>query len=128
MGQLTPITLEDGTIIYIEAIENTSPASDVGIPKTPTETDNPKRGGVFLDPQKQLPQTFQAIESTIRAYTTYTLRAFKSVAIAEVSEVTLKFGVNISSEAGVPYIANAKGGCNMEITVKCEFPKQSPNA
>lgn len=123
MGQLTPISLEDGTTIYIEAIESTSSASDVVIPKSPTESDNPKRGGVFIDPQKQLPQTFQAIESTIRAYTTYTLRAFKNVAIAEVSEVTLKFGVNISSEAGIPYIANAKGGCNMEITVKCDFPK-----
>jgi len=124
MGQLTPITLEDGTTIYIEAIENTSPASDVVIPKSPIETNNPKRGGIFPDPQNQLPQTFQAIEGTIRAYTTYTLRAFKNVAIAEVSEVTLKFGVNISSEAGIPYIANAKGGCNMEITVKCEFPKK----
>ena len=47
------------------------------------------------------------------------------MAIAEVSEVTLKFGVNISSEAGIPYIANAKGVCNMEITVKCEFPKKA---
>ena len=124
MGQLTPISLEDGTTIYIEAIENTSPASEVVIPKSPIETDNPKRGGIFPDPQNQLPQIFQAIEGTIRAYTTYTLRAFKNVAIAEVSEVTLKFGVNISSEAGIPYIANAKGGCNMEITVKCEFPKR----
>lgn len=122
MVQLTPIALEDGTTIYIEAIENASLASDVVIPRSPIENDNPKRGGVFLDPQKQLPQTFQAIEGTIRAYTTYTLRAFKNVAIAEVSEVILKFGVNISSEAGVPYIANAKGSCNMEITVKCEFP------
>ncbi len=125
MGQLTPISLEDGTTIYIEAIENTSPASDVVIPKSPIETNDPKRGSIFPDPQNRLPQTFQAIEGTIRAYTTYTLRAFKNVAIAEVSEVTLKFGVNISSEAGIPYIANAKGGCNMEITVKCEFPKKA---
>ena len=125
MGQLTPIILEDGTTIYIEAIESTSPVSDLVIPVNPIETDNPKRGGIFPDQQQQLPQTFQAIESTIRAYTTYTLRAFKNVAIAEVSEVTLKFGVNISSEAGIPYIANAKGGCNMEITVKCEFPKKA---
>ena len=125
MGQLTPIILEDGTTIYIEAIESTSPVSDLVIPANPVESDNPSRGGIFPDPQQQLPQTFQAIESTIRAYTTYTLRAFKNVAIAEVSEVTLKFGVNISSEAGIPYIANAKGGCNMEITVKCEFPKRA---
>jgi Trypsin-co-occurring domain 1 len=90
MGQLTQISLEDGTTIYIEAIENTSPESDVVIPKSPIEIDNPRRGGIFPDPQQQLPQTFQAIESTIRAYTTYTLRAFKNVAIAEVSDTTWK--------------------------------------
>jgi hypothetical protein len=118
MGQLTPILLEDDTRIYIEATEGTSPE-----PANPTrDMDNPKRDGAFLDPQIRTPQNFQAIESTIRAYTTYTLRAFKSVAISEVSEVTLKFGVNLSSEAGIP--ANAKGGCNLEITVKCEFPKR----
>jgi hypothetical protein len=50
--------------------------------------------------------------------------ALFGVATAEVSEVTLKFGVNLSSEAEIPYIANAKGGCNLDITVKCEFPKQ----
>jgi hypothetical protein len=126
MGQLTPITLEDGTTIYIEAIDNTTTTPGVVTPNNPTTAgEEPKRGGVFIgDPHKQVPQTFRAIEQTIRAYTTYTLNAFKNVAIAEVSEVTLKFGVNISSEAGVPYIANAKGGCNMEITVKCEFPKK----
>ncbi len=127
MGQLTPIILEDGTTIYIEAIDNTSTTSGVVVPNNPTTAgEEPKRGGVFInDPHKQVPQTFQAIEQTIRAYTTYTLNAFKNVAIAEVSEVTLKFGVNISSEAGVPYIANAKGGCNLEIKVKCEFPKKA---
>ncbi len=126
MGQLTPITLEDGTTIYIEAIDNLSSTPSVVVPNSPTD-DNPKRGGgiVFGETPKQLPQTFQAIEHTIRAYTTYTLNAFKNVAIAEVSEVTLKFGINVSSEAGIPYIANAKGGCNMEITVKCEFPKKT---
>ena len=88
--------------------------------------DNAPRGPVIIgEPPKQTAQTFEAIEHTVRTYTTYTLNAFKQVAIAEVSEVTLKFGVNISSEAGIPYIANAKGGCNMKITVKCEFPKKT---
>ena len=126
MGQLAPIILEDGTTIYIEASDDTSSTPSVVVPNKPTE-DNPKRGGgiVFDHPPKQLPQTFQAIEQTVRAYTTYTLNAFKNVASSEIREVTLKFGVNISSEAGIPYIANAKGGCNMEITVKCEFPKKA---
>lgn len=134
MGRLTPITLEDGTTIYIEAIDNPSSPAGVGDP-IPSSDDNPKRGGgiVFNPPPQPVPPTFQAIEHTIRAYTTHTLNAFRSGARsesgssgqAEVTEVTLKFAVNISSEAGIPYIANAKGGCNMEITVKCEFPKKT---
>ena len=123
MGQLTPITLDDGTTIYIEAIENT--ASGVLVPGKPIGMGDPKRGLFTDEPQKQITQNFQAIEHTIRAYTLYTLNAFKGAAIAEVSEVTLKFGINISSEAGVPYIANAKGGCNLEINVKCQFPKKA---
>ncbi|MBD2033865.1 hypothetical protein H6F76_02200 [Leptolyngbya sp. FACHB-321] len=125
MGQLTPITLADGTTIYIEATDDTAtPRGDV-VRGAPYD-DNAPRGPVIIgEPPKQIAQTFEAIEHTVRAYTTYTLNAFKQVAIAEVSEVTLKFGVNISSEAGIPYIANAKGGCNMEITVKCEFPKKT---
>jgi len=123
MGQLTPITLDDGTTIYIEAIENT--ASGVLVPDKPIGTSDPRRGLFTDEPQKQITQNFQAIEHTIRAYTLYTLNAFKGAAIAEVSEVTLKFGINISSEAGVPYIANAKGGCNLEINVKCQFPKKA---
>jgi hypothetical protein len=47
------------------------------------------------------------------------------VEIDKISEVTIKFGANVSSEAEVPYIANAKGDSNMEITVKCECPKQA---
>lgn len=123
MGQLTPITLDDGTTIYIEAIENT--ASGILVPDKPIGTSDPKRGLFTDEPQKQITQNFQAIEHTIRAYTLYTLNAFKGAAIAEVSEVTLKFGINISSEAGVPYIANAKGGCNLEINVKCQFPRKA---
>ena len=123
MGQLTPITLDDGTTIYIEAIENT--ASGVLVPDKSIGKGDPKRGLFTDEPHKQITQNFQAIEHTIRAYTLYTLNAFKGAAIAEVSEVTLKFGINISSEAGVPYIANAKGGCNLEINVKCQFPKKA---
>jgi hypothetical protein len=40
-------------------------------------------------------QSFQAIEGTIRAYTIYTLNAFKKVAIANVDKVTLEFGIKL---------------------------------
>jgi hypothetical protein len=114
MGQLTPIELEDGTVIYIEAAEKTTPGLT-----------NPQRGLFPDDPQKQITQSFQAIEGTIRAYTTHTLNAFRNLAIAEVSEVNLKFGVNINATSGVPYIAAGSAGCNVEISVKCVFPQKS---
>ncbi len=85
MAQIIPIELEDGNLIYMEAQEDSKQLS------------NPKRDLLNpVDPQK-LPQPFQAIEQTIRAYTTSTLNTFKTLAIAEVSEVSLKFGVKINA-------------------------------
>lgn len=63
-------------------------------------------------------------QAAVRHYTTYTLGAFKNLAISAVGKVTLKLGVNVSSEAGVSHLANAKSGCNTEITVKCAFLKK----
>ncbi|MGH2415242.1 MAG: CU044_2847 family protein [Brasilonema sp.] len=56
---------------------------------------------------------------------TITLRAFKNLAIAEISEVELKFGVSVDVLTGIPYIADGKAGCNLNITVKCLFPKKA---
>jgi Trypsin-co-occurring domain 1 len=123
MGQLIPVELEDGTIIHIEATE-TNPAPGMGQPQS-SDPNDPKRGLFPAEPAQQITQNFQAIESTVRAYTNYTLRAFKNLAIAEVSEVELKFGVSVDVRTGVPYIADGKAGCNLDITVKCVFPKKT---
>lgn len=48
MGQVTPIILEDGTTIYIEAIDNTSTTPSAVVPNNPTTAgEEPKRGGVW---------------------------------------------------------------------------------
>lgn len=112
MAQIIPIELEDGTLIYIEAQEQKQSRPD------------PKRGINTPDPEP-LPQKFKAIEQTVRAYTTYTLGAFKGLAIAEISEVNLEFGVKINATSGVPFIASGTGECNVKISVKCTFPKLS---
>jgi hypothetical protein len=44
------------------------------------------------------------MQGTIRAYTSYTLNAFKQMAEANVDMVTLAFGVKVAGEAGVSYI------------------------
>jgi hypothetical protein len=66
MAQLTPIQLEDGTIIYIEATEAVS-APVVSSPGTSEESGRVSKGG---EPsQGMMIQSFKAIEGTIRAYT-----------------------------------------------------------
>lgn len=67
-------------------------------------------------------QNFRAIQGTIRAYTIYTLSAFKKMAIANVKKVTLEFGIELGGEAGVPYVTKGTAKSNLKITVECSFP------
>ena len=142
MVQLTPIQLEDGTTIYIEATENVSvPAAEQFELDTDESSDEQtaKEKGVVdtinrslrdrLKQQtdsieKQATQSFQALESTIQAYTTFTLNALKKVAIANIDEVTLEFGIELGGEAGVPYVTKGTAKSNLKITVKCSFPQE----
>jgi hypothetical protein len=111
MSQIIPIELEDGTVIYMETSEDG---------RQPGE---PKRGLIPTEPQKQVAQHFQEIQKTVRAYTAYTLAAFKNLVIAEVSEVNLEFGVKVNVTSGIPFIASGTADCNVKISVKCIFPK-----
>ncbi|MEB3182475.1 MAG: CU044_2847 family protein [Nostocaceae cyanobacterium] len=127
MTKLTPIQLDDNTVIYIEATE------DVEIPEVSTEelVEEEEEESLTckgINPEvarKQMAQNFQAIQGTIRAYTVYTLNAFKQVAIANVDKVTLEFGIELGGEAGVPYVTKGTAKSNMKITVECSFPKQN---
>ncbi len=132
MAQLTPIELEDGTIIYIEATENvTAPSVEASISDQEEEvTRGDQQKGwkkALSHPQERAVQNFQAIEGTIRAYTNYTLSAFKKVASANVDKVTLEFGIKISGEAGVSYVTKGTAESNLKITVECSFPNSTAN-
>jgi hypothetical protein len=128
MTKLTPIILEDNTVIYIETTEDVEaplvkreePAEDE---EEETTTDYVIRTPTQL--QKQLAQNFQDIQKTIHAYTVYTLNAFKKVAIANVDKVTLEFGIELGGEAGVPYVTKGTAKSNLKITVECSFPKET---
>lgn len=124
MSQLIPVRLDDATIIYIEATE------DVNFPLVTEEQSADEeeeiisdKAGKTTDIQVQMLQNFQAVQGTIRAYTVYTLNAFKKVAIANVDKVTLEFGIELGGEAGVPYVTKGTAKSNLKITVECSFPK-----
>jgi len=126
MTKLTPIILEDNTVIYIETTENVE-APPVK-PEEPAEEEEETTTDYNLNPaqlQQQLAQNFQDIQKTIRAYTLYTLNAFKKVAIANVDKVTLEFGIEVGGEAGVPYVTKGTAKSNLKITVECSFPEQT---
>ncbi|BAZ42707.1 hypothetical protein NIES4101_86770 [Calothrix sp. NIES-4101] len=127
MTKLTPVQLDDNTIIYIEASE------DVNI--SPVVSEEEEEEGLDekgMNPEairKQMVQNFQAIQGTIRAYTVYSLNAFKQMPVsnANVDKVTLEFGIELGGEAGVPYVTKGTAKSNMKITVECSFPKEKEN-
>jgi Trypsin-co-occurring domain 1 len=125
MTRLTPIQLDDGTIIYVEA------TNDVNTPVVRTEESSEEEEaltdkGMGADAvRKQLMQDFQAIEGTIRAYTICSLNAFKKVPIPNVEKVTLEFGIKIGGEAGIPYVTKGTAESNLKITAECSFPNQA---
>lgn len=127
MTQLTPIKLDDDTIIYIESTE------DIDIPPISSETSTDEEEEEGLDDKgnispeklrKQLVQHAQIIESTIRAYTIIGLNAFKKRAIPNVDKVTLEFGIELGGEAGIPYVTKGTAKSNLKVTVECSLPKQ----
>lgn len=118
MPQLIPTELEDGTIIYFQVDEPAvTPSSPIrGFPLDANAQAAAKEKAV---------QSFHAMQSLVRGYTVNTLNAFRNLGSAEVSEVTLEFGVSLDAKAGVPFIASGGASSNLKITVKCVFPKKA---
>ena len=127
MTQLVPIRLDEDTIIYIEVTEDVeTPEMDSEITDDDEEEESLVGKGRKVNAvRQQMMQNFKAIEGTIRAYTIYTLAAFKKVAIADVRKVTLEFGLEIGGEAGVPYITKGTAKSNLKVTVECGFSDSS---
>jgi Trypsin-co-occurring domain 1 len=114
MARIIPLELEDGSKIYVEAtVEDNVESSE--LPDTTSGVRRSKGGEVTV-------AKFQVVEDTIRAYTQYTLNAFKQLALANVEKVTLEFGFKVSGEAGIPYITKGTAESNLKITVQCTFP------
>lgn len=130
MPKLQAIAMDDGTVIFMEAVDT------VNVPAVVEEAveEEVQRGGHkgmgdrAAKAAGQMAESFTHIQNTIKTYTKYTLNAFRDAALADVKKVTLEFGVNVSGEGGVPYIATGTVGCNIKVTVECAFPeRQAPS-
>ncbi|MEC4896042.1 MAG: CU044_2847 family protein [Oscillatoria sp. PMC 1051.18] len=127
MTQLTPIQLEDGTVIYIEAQENIAVTDSVPVTDDEEELTRDDLGGAAKGwGQNRGIPNFEAVENTIKAYTNYTLNAFKKVAAGNIDKVTLKFGIKVGGKTGIPYVTEGTAESNLKITVECSFPNEEP--
>lgn len=139
MTQLIPMQVDENTIIYIEITETNSP--HISKPLTSATEEEQLQGKSLsqtvsnlrqrFSSQNQTTETivnsFNAIENTIRAYTNYTLNAFKKGVSANVDKVTLEFGITLGGEMGVPYVTKGTAESSLKITVECSFPEQKEN-
>ena len=128
MSKIVPVQLDNGTVLYIEAQDDAE--APVVTPQSPSEDAGEQRrsgakgiGDLRMLPRPTPTQSMQMVQSTIRTYTVYCLNAFKNCGAANVDEVTLEFGINLSADAGIPYIASGKAQSNLKITVKCSYNK-----
>jgi hypothetical protein len=133
MTQLTPIQLDDDTVIYLETQTNIELESQPVPPKEVTREFTrgdfgkvDKGLGDILNKEINLSpqQSFKNIEGTIRAYTNHTLNAFKNIADANINKVTLEFGIKVGGKAGIPYVTEGTAESNLKITVECSFPSE----
>ena len=110
-----PITLDDGTTIYIEAAER----SDVPSAPVANEPGGTRvaKGALSAGLQRQLP----TVKNTITQYTRYVLNAFRELGSGNVDKVNLQFGLKIAGSSGVPYITEGSAEANLQITVECSF-------
>ena len=107
------IEQEDGEILVIEISESEGDQ----ISNTTNKNDRESKGF-----KEDTIKNLQDVHETIRFYTKYAIGAFKNLGDAQVEEVTLKFGLKIGGEAGIPILTKASAESNFEISVKCKFP------
>ena len=119
--KLAPLFIDKDTVVYIEITEEVEATGGVTILSTPEvgeeEEEAANEKGLREDFQKHI----QDLQSTIFAYTNYSLAAFKKVAMANVDKVTLEFGIEIGGETGIPYVTKGTAKSNLKIQVECSF-------
>ena len=108
------------------AFEEHKEVYEVTIDETATsEDDSPfdEQRGIGSETMNRMQQARQLI----RNYAIYAVTAFKDFGAAEVEEVTLKFSIKMGGKTGIPYISEGSAESNLEIEVKCKFPKSPTN-
>ncbi len=126
MATIQPFEFQDPDgNTYTVLIEGTAapvPSED----QLKTGDDNGREEYGLVDDAKE---HFRRVHGMIRAYSWYALGAFRGMAGrlpgTHIEEITLKFGMKIGGEAGLPVFTKGSVESNFEVEVKCKFPKDS---
>ncbi|MEM9264634.1 MAG: CU044_2847 family protein [Cyanobacteria bacterium P01_F01_bin.13] len=122
MAEIRPFSLQDADgNTYNILIESTAEnVPDIA----PSESDDEEEYGLVDDAKAHL----KKVHGTIRAYSWYAIGAFRNAAKhlpgTKVEEVTLKFGMSLGGEAGLPIFTKGSVESNFEVEVKCTFPEK----
>ena len=123
--KLTPIQLDDNTVIDIEATDNID-APEIEMTTSPVADDEEEEEEAAVskgvkEVKEEFQKQIQDLQKTIFSYTSYTLAAFKKVAVANIDKVSLEFGVEMGGETVIPYITKGTAKSNLKIKVECSF-------
>ena len=116
--KLTPLQLDDNTVIYIEATEDIE-TPEVAV--SPVSEDEDEEEASEKGLSEDFRRHMKDLQSTIFAYTNYSLAVFKKVTVGDIDKVTLEFGVEVGGEAGIPYVTKGTAKSNLKIQVECSF-------
>ena len=117
MSQIVPMTLDDGSVIYIQS-NDTVEVPEVG--SIPEDDGRTPKGDVG----EMLGESVESLQGTIRHYTNYVLCAFDTVRQGNIEKVTIEFGVKISGKAGIPYITEGGAEGSLSVKVECAWPSK----
>ena len=113
MSELERFAFEEGKEVYEVTIDEAATSQE----DSPFDEERDVRSDAI--------NRMQQARVLIRSYATYAVMAFKDFGAAEVEEITLKFGIKMGGKAGIPYITEGSAESNLEIEVKCKFPKSA---
>jgi hypothetical protein len=142
MSQLTKLRLDNGSIIYIETDRTDRPSANSSdlTDREQTREDlgkSSKMFGGFTDTFTQASRSTSTqtssttdtdsdtdqptIRDTIRNYTDYVVQSVKDLSYAKVTAIKLEFGLELSGEAGIPYITKGAAKSNLKVTIECDL-------
>lgn len=126
MSTLVPLTLDDGTVIFVQSQDKVdAPSVDVPAEDATRTPKGPTRSGGYIPEQ-----AVASLQDTIKGYTRHIMSAFENGGVAplgsrgRVEKVTLEFGVTVAGKAGIPYITEASGEGSLKVTVECKWPEE----